>query len=249
MSANTLVAEKDQMGRVVAEVMVENLKDLWDAERDIRKPEDVRRVVVTDALVDSGATTLALPSKLIRELGLSKVREQNAVSVRGRGTIQIYEAVRLTILGRNCVVEVMEVPDDVPALIGQIPLEMLDLVIDLQGRKLTGNPAHDGEHVLELLIAETISADTLEWTACKMGNSIGLRVPVCDRTNHFDRSWQSVVLVFPPNSGIDDVEVNVAKKSFWSSRCREVISMKIKNWLEAIKSYPWEKPPSAEGTC
>jgi len=33
---------------------------------------------------------------------------------------------------------------------GQIPLEMLDLVIDLQGRRLTGNLAHGGEQVLEL---------------------------------------------------------------------------------------------------
>ena len=53
-------------------------------------------------------------------------------------------------LDRNCAVEVIEVPDEVPALIGQIPLEMLDLVIDLQGRRLTGNPAHGGEQVLEL---------------------------------------------------------------------------------------------------
>jgi hypothetical protein len=44
----------------------------------------------------------------------------------------------------------MEVPDDIPALVGQIPLEMLDLVVDLQGRRLTGNPAHNGEHILEL---------------------------------------------------------------------------------------------------
>jgi hypothetical protein len=55
-----------------------------------------------------------------------------------------------TIDGRFCTVDVMEVPDDVPALVGQIPLEMLDLVVDLQGRRLTGNPAHNGEHILEL---------------------------------------------------------------------------------------------------
>ena len=51
---------------------------------------------------------------------------------------------------RFCTVDVIEVPDDVPVLIGQIPLEMLDLVVDLQGCRLTGNPAHQGEHVLEL---------------------------------------------------------------------------------------------------
>ncbi len=44
----------------------------------------------------------------------------------------------------------MEVPDDVPVFVGRVPLEMLDLVVDAQSRKLTGNPEHKGEHILEL---------------------------------------------------------------------------------------------------
>ena len=58
----------------------------------------------------------------------------------------------MTIVGRFCTVDVMEVPDDVPVLVGHIPLEMLDLVVDLQGRPLTGNLAHNGEHILELFL-------------------------------------------------------------------------------------------------
>lgn len=58
--------------------------------------------------------------------------------------------VRLAIIGRSCTMDVMEVPDGVPALIGQIPLKHLDFVIDLRNRKLTGNPAHCGEHVYEM---------------------------------------------------------------------------------------------------
>jgi predicted aspartyl protease len=150
MSATNLIAEQQNMGRVLTEATIENLRDLWAAEERRMPPEDVRRLQLSDALVDTGATTLALPSRYIFELGLAKVREQNAVSSHGRRVVTIYEAVRLTLLGRSCIVEVMEVPDEVPALIGQIPLEMLDLVVDLQGRRLTGNPAHGGEHVLEL---------------------------------------------------------------------------------------------------
>jgi hypothetical protein len=58
--------------------------------------------------------------------------------------------VRLTIQGRHCPVDVLEVPDDVPVLIGQIPLENLDLVVDPRGGKLIGNPAHGGEHAFEM---------------------------------------------------------------------------------------------------
>ncbi len=157
MTITNVIVEPQNMGRVVAQATVENLKDLWDSERGLRKPEEVRRLLVADALVDTGATTLALPSRMIRELGLSKTREQNAVSSHGKGTTKIYEAVRLTILGRNCVVEVTEVSDDVPVLIGQAPLVMLDLVIDPQVRCLTGNSAHDGKHVLELLFVHAAS--------------------------------------------------------------------------------------------
>lgn len=62
----------------------------------------------------------------------------------------IYEAVRLTIMGRSCTMDVLEVPDTVPVLIGQIPLEHLDFVVDLRDQKLIGNPRHNGEHVYEM---------------------------------------------------------------------------------------------------
>jgi len=68
----------------------------------------------------------------------------------GLGEASVYEAVRLTIQSRFCTMDVMEVPDDVPVLLGQLPLEHLDLVVDLRQRKLIGNPAHGGEHVYEL---------------------------------------------------------------------------------------------------
>jgi predicted aspartyl protease len=110
----------------------------------------VRRFAVTDALVDTGATTLALPDRLIKQLGLAKTAEKRALSSTGLNQVNMYEAVRVTLLGRSCTVDVIEVPDDVPVLVGQIPLEMLDLVVELKGRRLTGNPAHGGEHVLEL---------------------------------------------------------------------------------------------------
>ena len=68
----------------------------------------------------------------------------------GEGRAAVYEPVRVTIQDRDCTVDVIEVPDSVPALIGQIPLEMMDLVVDCHRRRLTGNPAHGGEHVIEL---------------------------------------------------------------------------------------------------
>jgi len=140
----------ETMGRVVTEATIENLKDIWDAERGLLPPEKVRRITVADALVDTGATLLSLPTRLIRELGLSPRRTRRVISSTGATEATVYDVVRLTIQDRDCPVEVMEVPDDVPVLIGQLPLENLDLVVDLRARRLTGNPAHGGEQVFEL---------------------------------------------------------------------------------------------------
>ena len=50
------------MGRVTTEVAIYNLGDLYEAERGRITNEQVRKVVVKDALVDTGASTLALVS-------------------------------------------------------------------------------------------------------------------------------------------------------------------------------------------
>ena len=149
--AGVAALEKYEMGRVVVPIVVENFGDLWNAENELIPADAVRRVEISNALVDTGSTTLALPVSIISKLGLRKRNEKNAITSGGKRIINVFEAVRLTILGRDCTVDVMEVRDDVPALIGQISLEMLDLVVDSRSRKLTGNPAHNGEHVLELL--------------------------------------------------------------------------------------------------
>lgn len=138
------------MGRVLTEATMENLKDLWDAERGLKPPNEVRRLIVPDALVDTGATILSVPTRLIKQLGLAKTGSKHVTSSSGTTTAAMYEAVRLTIQGRSCTMDVLEVPDSVPVLIGQIPLEHLDLVVDLRSRSLTGNPAHGGEHVYEM---------------------------------------------------------------------------------------------------
>ncbi len=146
----TALLEPDTMGRVLTEATIENLEDLWAAKRGLLPPQEVRRIVVPDALVDTGATLLSLPGRLIAQLGLAQTGTKRITSSTGGGEAGMYEAVRLTIHGRTCTMDVMEVPDDVPVLIGQLPLEHLDLVVDLRSRSLIGNPAHGGEHVYEL---------------------------------------------------------------------------------------------------
>jgi clan AA aspartic protease len=139
------------MGRVLAEATIYNLGDLFEVNRGKLAPDQVRKITVTDALVETGATTLSMPKSLLDRLGLTKRYEKRGITAGGERTLSVYEAVRVEIMGRDATVDVIEIPEGNPVLIGQIPLEMMDWVVDLRSRKLIGNPAHGGEHVLEVL--------------------------------------------------------------------------------------------------
>ena len=65
--------EPNTVSRVVTEATFENLKDLWETKQGLRPPDQARAVTISDALVDTGATLLSLPTSLIRRLGLSRV--------------------------------------------------------------------------------------------------------------------------------------------------------------------------------
>ncbi len=138
------------MGKVVVEAKIENLNDLYRADRGELADDQVRRIDVKDALIDTGATMLSMPKRLIDQLGLKRHKTKRAKTPAGIFEFGIYEAVRLTIGGRDCVVEVTEVFDQCPVLVGQIPLEALDFVVDPVGQRLIGNPDHNGEHMFDL---------------------------------------------------------------------------------------------------
>lgn len=138
------------MGKVMISAKIENLNDLYDADKNRLPRDDVRSIEVDDALVDTGATMLSLPKRYIAQLGLNRRRTRTARTTAGVISFGVYEAVRLTVQDRDCVVEVCEIPDDCPPLIGQIPLEALDFVVDPNAQKLIGNPDHGGQHMIDL---------------------------------------------------------------------------------------------------
>jgi predicted aspartyl protease len=145
------IAGNIDMGRVLTEATIDNVHDLVDAKLGKLASDQVRKVTVTDALIDTGATTLALPKRMIDQLGLTKQYEKLAMTVTGIQTINVYESARVEIRGRLATVDPIEVPEGDPVLIGQIPLEMMDRVNDMNAKKLIDNPAHDGEQILEVL--------------------------------------------------------------------------------------------------
>ena len=105
---------------------------------------------VPDAVVDTGATYLSMPRRLIRQLDLREQRKHTARTAAGTLSFGVYEPVRLTVQDRECLVEVAELPDECPVLIGQVPLEILDFVVDPVARRLIGNPDHGGQQMIDM---------------------------------------------------------------------------------------------------
>jgi predicted aspartyl protease len=141
--------ESQTMGRVVVAATVENLLDVLNVRQGALAVDQVRRVEVPDALVHTGATTLSMPRRLIEQLGLIPLRTRHVRTSAGVRLAQVYGTVLLTIQGRDCPSDVAEVPDDCPMLVGQVPLELMDFVVDPVGQRLIGNPAHGGEQMYE----------------------------------------------------------------------------------------------------
>ncbi len=97
---------------------------------------------------------LSLPKQMIAHLGLRHVRNRTAHTPAGVQEFRIFSPVQLTVQGRTCTIEAAEIPDECPVLIGQLPLEILDWMVDPVRQQLVGNPAHGGEQMMDMFHAE-----------------------------------------------------------------------------------------------
>jgi len=136
-----------RVGKVLITIKLTNQGDLVAVQRKFSRAKP--RTVEAEALVDTGATRLYLQSSLIKALGLRKESEVQSKTTNGVRRRAVFEPVRLELMGRNGVFQAVEVDDDVPNLLGQIPLEYLDFVMDPRGQKLIPNPAHGDKQMSE----------------------------------------------------------------------------------------------------
>ena len=135
------------MGKVVVQMKLTNHADLVLRAAKVSKRRP--RTAMAEALVDTGATRLYLQSSLIKRLGLRQDREVQSKTTNGVRRRAVFEPVRLEVMGRYGNFDVVEVDDDVPNLLGQIPLEYLDFVVSPKAQKLIPNPEHGDEQMSE----------------------------------------------------------------------------------------------------
>jgi clan AA aspartic protease len=130
------------MGSVMTKLTLWNNSDLDKVAEGSMRLEDVRTAEL-DALVDTGATQLVLPIDVCRRLGLRAGRTVPVLLADGTDRqMTYYTSLHISILGRDMSCDALAAPEGTTALIGQIPLEALDLVVDPRSRELRTNPAH-----------------------------------------------------------------------------------------------------------
>ena len=136
--------------RHTTQIELVNQNDLVAVQLGVMNPEEVRRLTVPDALVDTGATGLCLPIPLVEDLGLTPIKTVRARTAAGIIDRFLYSAVEFTILERTSLMQITDLPEGSPVLVGHMVLEHLDLCVDIK-EGLIYNPAHDGEWITEIL--------------------------------------------------------------------------------------------------
>jgi clan AA aspartic protease len=130
-------------------VKLTNATDLGNAQAGKLEPAHVRTETI-EALVDTGATTLAIPEDVVTRLGLLTTGMRNVKMADGVLRSVARVVVHVEILGRDMTCDALVLPAGVPALVGQIPLEALDLIVDPKNRELRVNPESPDAPLLDL---------------------------------------------------------------------------------------------------
>ena len=131
------------MGIIHADITIEN-PSIKEPERLIKragKRPTIKRKLRTRALVDSGSVFMTVPEHMALQLGfdLDEVSVREAVLADGsRKRVPMIGPLRVHFQDRYCDLSALVLGDE--ALLGAVPMEMMDLVIHRARRTLSVNP-------------------------------------------------------------------------------------------------------------
>ncbi|MDR0597919.1 MAG: clan AA aspartic protease [Treponema sp.] len=126
------------MGHVNTKLTLKNFGDTQRAKKGQIGEHEIRQVTV-DAMVDTGATTLVINKDLFQRLGLDVMEEQEITLANDtKEMCKLTEPVGIYCNNRSTVMPALVVDDASEVLLGVIPLEGMDLMVDPVNQKLIG---------------------------------------------------------------------------------------------------------------
>lgn len=128
------------MGMVYADIELLNGEDLSDARRHRIGEEEIRRFPL-NIMVDTGSYYLCINETIREALGLSIIETRKGQLASGDVVeYNVAGPVEIKFKNRRCNVDAMILPGDAQPLLGAIPLEDLDVLIDPLRQELIVNP-------------------------------------------------------------------------------------------------------------
>lgn len=128
------------MDLVHADIELISAEDLALGRRGILQDKDIRKVNIR-ALVDSGAFRLVINESIKEQLGLIKLGEESAMLADGSIIkLEIVGPIEIRFKTRRTTVDAMVVPGNAEVLLGAIPLEGMDVIIDMKTQELALPP-------------------------------------------------------------------------------------------------------------
>jgi clan AA aspartic protease len=104
-------------------------------------PEDQIKSIKVKALVDSGASLLMITESIKNQLNLLKIDEQQAELADGSViNVEVVGPVEIRFENRKAIVSAMVLPGEVEVLLGAIPMQAMDVLIDIKQERLIVNP-------------------------------------------------------------------------------------------------------------
>ncbi|MGH2414031.1 MAG: retroviral-like aspartic protease family protein, partial [Microcystaceae cyanobacterium] len=109
------------MGKITTMLVVTNHADEILASRGFIPTDQVRSLTLNNFLVDTGATTLCLPSQVIAKLDLTLLKQVDVETANGLSQARIFEDAKISLLGREGTFECLELLGGRDPLLGVIP--------------------------------------------------------------------------------------------------------------------------------
>lgn len=132
--------ELKPMGLVYANIELIRGADIILVQEGFIQENQIRRVTVS-AMVDSGATMLTIPEFIRNQLELRKVGELEAELADGSSIpLEVVGPIEVRFQNRRTSVEALVVPNRTTVLLGAIPMEAMDVLIDPKRERLIVNP-------------------------------------------------------------------------------------------------------------
>ena len=126
------------MGTTFAEITIKNAYDEGKAREGLIQEQDVRSVTV-QAVVDTGAMSLVINKEMQQKLGLKTLKKRSALVANGqRVSCDETEPVGIHWKDRCSSLHAVVVPGAKVVLLGAIPLEDMDLMVNPVTQELVG---------------------------------------------------------------------------------------------------------------